>query len=79
MAGDICTRFVQFLMQRSSRPTGLKVVHIKMEDLATLLNDRRINVSRMLNALQDLGLVSLRRKEIEVPALEKLVAYHASR
>jgi CRP-like cAMP-binding protein len=43
-----------------------------MEDLATLLDDRRINVSRMLNELQAEGLVTLRRKEIEIPALEKL-------
>lgn len=77
--GGLCTRFVQFLMQRSSRPAGYKLLRIKMEDLASLLSDRRINISRMLNALQADGLVNLRRKEIEIPALEKLLLLPASR
>ena len=70
--GSLRVRFVQFLMQRSCCLTGYKLLRIKMEDLATLLDDRRINVSRMLNELQAEGLVTLRRKEIEIPALEKL-------
>lgn len=73
MSGCLLTRFVYFLMLRSSRPSGHKLLRIKMNDLANLLSDRRINVSRMLNALQADGLVLLRRKEIEIPALEKLV------
>lgn len=77
--GDLSVRFVQFLMQRSCRPAGHKQLRIKMEDLATLLDDRRINVSRMLNALQAEGLIALKRKEIEIPALEKLVQYLQSR
>lgn len=69
--GGLRERFVQFLMQRSSRPAGYKLLRIKMEDLAALLGDRRINVSRMLNALQAEGLVVLRRKEIEIPVMER--------
>ena len=79
MTGDLTTRFVQFLLQRSSRPAGYKLLRIKMEDLAVLLGDRRINVSRMLNTLQGEGLVSLKRKEIEILALEKLLQYLNSR
>ncbi len=73
VTGSLRTRFVQFLMQRSCRPAGYKLLRIKMEDLAVLLDDRRINVSRMLNELQAEGLLVLRRKEIEIPALEKLL------
>lgn len=79
VAGDLTVRFVHFLMQRSSRPAGHKLLRIKMEDLAILLDDRRINVSRMLNALQAEGLIHLKRKEIEVPALEKLLQRSRSR
>lgn len=79
VAGDLTVRFVHFLMQRSSRPAGHKLLRIKMEDLAILLDDRRINVSRMLNALQAEGLIHLKRKEIEVPALEKLLQRSPSR
>lgn len=71
--GDLHERFIHFLLERSCRPSGYKLLRIKMNDLAALLGDRRINVSRMLNRMQDEGLVSLRRKEIEIPALEKLL------
>lgn len=73
VTGGLRDRFIQFLLLRSSRPAGYKLIRIKMEDLAALLGDSRINVSRLLNALQDEGLVSLKRKEIEIPALEKLL------
>lgn len=71
--GDLYVRFVRFLLLRSERLAGQKVLRIKMEDLARLLDDRRINVSRMLNHLQAEGLLVLRRKEIEVLAFEKLL------
>lgn len=79
VTGDLDIRFTQFLMRRSSRPAGHKLLRIKMEDLAVLLDDRRINVSRMLNALQAEGVIHLRRKEIEIPALEKLLQRPFSR
>jgi predicted transcriptional regulator len=44
-----------------------------MNDLAVLMDATRLNVSRELNALESEGLISLRRKEILVPALENLV------
>lgn len=71
--GELRTRFIQFIKQHSLRPAGYKLLRTKMEDLALLLNDRRINVSKMLNEMQKEGYINLRRKEIEIPALEKLV------
>ncbi len=70
--GDLCDRFIRWITVRCNRQTGRKVVRIKMQDMAEQLSDRRINVSRMLNDLQGRGLVALRRKEIEIPALERL-------
>ena len=54
------------------KPEGKKIFKIKMEDLASLIDETRINVSKVLNDLQEQGLVQLSRKEISIPALEKL-------
>ena len=59
-------------MLRSMKPEGKKILKIKMEDLASLIDETRINVSKVLNDLQEQGLVQLSRKEIYIPALEKL-------
>ena len=45
---------------------------IKMEDLATIVNDTRNGVSKALNSMQDKGLLELHRGEIVIPAAEKL-------
>lgn len=57
---------------RSMKPEGKKILKIKMEDLASLIDETRINVSKVLNDLQEQGLVQLSRKAISIPALEKL-------
>ena len=46
-----------------------------MEDFATLLNDTRLSVSKVLNELQEMGLLVLRRKEIEIPEISLLATY----
>jgi CRP-like cAMP-binding protein len=43
-----------------------------MEDLANLIGETRINVSKLLNDLQKKELIMLKRKEIFIPSLEKL-------
>lgn len=65
-------RFVRFVMDHSAYPAGPKTLHILMTRLADDLNDSRLDVSRMLNALQREGLVELHRGRIEIPSLEKL-------
>ena len=69
-------RFVRFVMDHSAYPAGPKVLHILMTRLADDLNDSRLDISRMLNALQREGLVELHRGRIEIPSLEKLAAHH---
>lgn len=44
-----------------------------MEDLAKQINETRINVSKLLNELQNKQLIELKRKEIYIPAFEKLL------
>lgn len=63
----------------SERPTGKKILRIKMEDLADILNETRIKVSRALNDMQDRGLLELHRKEIVVKALENMPIAQASK
>ena len=65
-------RFVRFVMDHSAYPAGPKTLHILMTRLADDLNDSRLDVSRMLNALQREGLAELHRGRIEIPSLEKL-------
>lgn len=72
-AGSIQDKIVDFILLRSMRPDGEKVLKIKMEDLANLIDETRINVSKVLNDLQEKKLIQLTRKEIYIPALEKLV------
>lgn len=70
--GTLNEKFNNFLLARCLMPQGEKTLQITMEDLAKLINETRINVSRMLNELQKQGLVQLRRKAIYIPDMEKL-------
>ena len=66
-------RIIRFIKGLSDTQTGTKKLSIKMNDLALLMDATRLNVSRELNALEAKGLISLRRKEIFIPALENLI------
>ncbi len=70
---DITSRFVAFLANRTVHPAGRKELHIRMQRLAEELSITRLRCSRMLNALQREGLISLSRQRIEIPAFEKLL------
>ena len=73
--GNLNKKFVNFIAVRSQKQTGEKILQVTMEDLANLINETRINLSRLLNDLQDKGLVQLKRKEIHIPAFEKLTEH----
>lgn len=70
---DLRSRIIRFIRGLSDIQTGSKKLCIKMNDLATLMDATRLNVSRELNSLEAKGLISLRRKEILIPALENLI------
>lgn len=69
---SLTDKFVDFFLLRCISPKGTKSLHITMEELAVLIGETRINVSRLLNELQHKGLIQLKRKEIFIPAFEKL-------
>lgn len=73
--GTLSQKFVNFFSLRCQLQEGEKTLHITMEDLANLIGETRINLSRLLNELQDKELVQLKRKEIFIPRFEKMVAY----
>ena len=66
-------RIIRFIQGLSDIQSGAKRLIIKMNDLATIMDATRLNVSRELNALESDGLISLRRKEILIHALENLI------
>lgn len=70
--GTLEQRLIRFLLQLCTKPTGEKILKIKMEDLAWELNETRLNVSKTLNKLQKQELVCLKRQAIEIPQMEKL-------
>ena len=69
---DIRQQFVNFLRLRCLTQAGRKVLRITMEDLAQELHQSRLNISRMLNALQRDGLLTMSRGIITIPQLETL-------
>lgn len=66
-------RIAYFILNHTERPIGEKVLKIKMEDFAQILNETRASVSKALNGMQESGLLELHRGEIVVPKAEKLI------
>lgn len=73
-SGNLRERMTLFFLIHLERPSGRKIVKIKMENLAQILNETRLNVSKVLNQMQDEGLLALHRGEIEIPEAGYLVS-----
>lgn len=73
--GTLNEKVVHFIALRSQIPGGEKTLQITMEDWAGLIDETRINLSRLLNELQGKGLIQLKRKEFFIPDFEKLTNY----
>ena len=76
---DLIDKIVRFLHMHIEKPQGEKIIKVKMEDLASYLDDTRLNVSKTLNILQESGLLMLRRKEIVIMDTEKLMDWNEAR
>ena len=76
---DLIDKIVRFLHMHIEKPQGEKIIKVKMEDLASYLDDTRLNVSKTLNILQESGLLMLRRKEIVIMDTEKLMDWNKVR
>ena len=73
-SGTLEEKIANFLLLRSQKAVGERTLQITMEVLASLIGETRIRVSNLLNELQEKNLLSLKRKEIYIPSLEKLLA-----
>lgn len=66
-------RIKRFFFSRCLYPAGPKTFYILMNQLASELNDSRLDISRALNAMQADGLLTLHRGRIQIPMLERLL------
>ena len=71
----IAGRIYSFIISRCELHHGRKILSIKMETLASILCETRLNISKALNEMQDAGIAELHRKEIVIPSLNKLAEY----
>lgn len=69
----IRNKIIRFVETHSMRPAGEKILQIKMETLASLIAESRLNVSRELNHMNEEGMIHLSRGVIAIPALENLM------
>ena len=67
--GSLEEKLANFFLSRCLKPEGTKTLRIGMEELAGLINETRINVSRKLNELREKSIILLRRKEIHIPEM----------
>lgn len=67
MAENIDTRIIDFILARSIIGGGEKVLKIKMDDLAKLLDSTRIRISKALNDMRNKKMMTLHRGEIRIP------------
>ena len=66
-------RLVLFIRNLCTAPQGPKKLRVKMEDLAGLLDETRLNVSRVLNRWHEEGLIEMRRKEFVIHDMAALL------
>jgi hypothetical protein len=64
---------VRFFARHCVYPAGPKMFYILMNRLAAEVNDSRLNVSRVLNQLQQEGKIILHRGRVEIPLMERLL------
>lgn len=65
-------KITKFILSISSIPKGRKELQIKMQELANIVHETRLNVSKTLNDMNDRGLLRLQRSYIEIPNIQEL-------
>lgn len=72
LSSDIELRVAMFIRSNCMFDRGEKILRIKMEDLADLIDETRLNVSKVLNKWDSIGLIEQKRQNIHIPDIEKL-------
>ena len=65
-------KIVKFIYSYSSVPRGKKELQINMTDLADIIHETRLNVSKALNEMQEKKLVILQRGGFVIPEIQNL-------
>lgn len=61
---DIEDKIIHFILVHAERMQGEKIMKIKMDDFARCVDDTRLNVSRVLNSLQEQKLLECIEKKL---------------
>lgn len=67
-------KIINFILIHIEKPVGEKILKIKMDDLAHILDDTRLNISKTLNTMQEQKVLELHRKEIIIPDASLLLS-----
>ena len=70
---SIAGKRARFIAMRCDSTKGEKHIAIKMERLATLLGETRLNISKSLNEMQEAGYLTLHRGGIAVHNLNEMI------
>lgn len=65
-------KIARFIEDRCMRPAGRKELFIRMEDMARMIGESRLNLSNELKRMHQEGLIDMGRGHIVVHAIEKL-------
>ena len=65
-------KIVKFILAHSIVPKGKKEVEIKMTDLANIIHETRLNVSKTLNEMEKEGLINMQRGCFSIEDLQSL-------
>ena len=68
-------KIITFILRNFSTTDSEKMLQIKMTDLADYLDETRLSVSQALNKMEKSGLISLRRKEIYIHDIQRIIEY----
>lgn len=72
-ADEVWRRIGYWISDLSTTPQGHKTLRMKMADLAQRMHETRLTVSRALGSMEEAGLMELRRREMTVPDIKKLL------
>lgn len=73
-AQELEGRLINFVHSLCTTMHGPKILRVRMEDLACLLDDTRLNVSNVLNKWRKENLIAMCRKEFIFYDIEKLLS-----
>ncbi len=65
-------KIIKFVLSHAISPKGRKEVQIKMTDLADIIHETRLNVSIVLNEMQEQGLITMQRGSFIIHDLQTL-------